>query len=210
MEWIKRTIKKTFFAGLVAVIPLVITVLALVWLFRLLDGFLSPILEGLLGIRFYGLGLLIEIGLIFLAGIVATNVLGARFLRWTHNGIMRIPIVKRVYPAVQQMVKALSPSSDSSFKKVVLVEYPQKGVFSLGFLTNAVIIEGAGRDTPFFSVYIPTNNLYLGHVALFKSEEVIVTDFTVEQGLKIILSGGAAFPPAIQDQTGKTLPKGMP
>jgi uncharacterized membrane protein len=204
MERIKKAVKKTFFAGLVAVIPIVITVLALIWLFRLLDGFLSPMLENMLGIHVYGLGLLVEIAVIFLVGILTTNVLGARVVRWMQGGFMRIPIVKRIYPAIQQMVEAFSPTSDSSFKKVVLVEFPEKGMFSVGFLTKEVVIQGMG-DQRFLSVYVPTNNLYLGHVALFKAEEVFVTGFTVEQGLKVIVSGGAAFPPIIRSQTGKPL-----
>jgi uncharacterized membrane protein len=205
MERIRKAIKKTFFAGLVAVIPIVITVLALIWLFRLLDGFLSPILENMLGVRIYGLGLVVEIAVIFLVGILTTNVLGARFVKSLQGGFMRIPIVKRIYPAIQQMVEAFSPSSASSFKKVVLVEFPEKGMFSVGFLTKEVVIQGMG-DQRFFSVYVPTNNLYLGHVALFKAEEVIVTGFTVEQGLKVIVSGGVAFPSIIQNQTEKPFP----
>jgi uncharacterized membrane protein len=134
---------------------------------------------------------------------VATNVLGARVLKFLQNLLMRVPIVNRIYPAIQQIVEAFSPSSASSFKRVVLVEYPQKGVFSLGFLTKEIAISGKGGNGHFFSVYIPTNNLYLGNVALFKRDEVIMTHFTVEEGLKIILSGGAGFPPSIESQSGK-------
>ncbi len=206
MEHLKGALKKTFFAGLVVVVPIVITALALIWLFNFLDGFLSPFLRQAVGIEFAGLGLLTEIILIFLVGLLATNVLGSRLLKFLQDFIIRIPIVKNIYPTVRQIVEAFSPSKDSSFKKVVLVEYPQKGIYALGFLTREVILEPGPQDPRFYSVYVPTNNLYLGHVVLFKAEEVILTDFTVEEGLKVILSGGTAFPPAIRIQNRKFIP----
>lgn len=201
MERIKRVIKKTFFAGLVVVVPIVITTLAIWWLFRFVDGFLSPAFYEILGREIPGLGFLTTIVIIFLVGLVATNVLGSRFLKFIQDVLMRLPVVKNIYPTIRQLVEAFSPASSSSFKKVVLVEYPQKGIFSLGFLTNEVSINRSSGKVQFFSVYLPTNNLYLGQVALFNAEEVIFTGFTVEEGLRIILSGGTAFPPSIKSQS---------
>jgi uncharacterized membrane protein len=207
MERIKGAIRKTFFAGLVVVIPIALTAVALVWLFRVLDGFvINPILQRVWGINIPGLGLLTGIVIIFLVGAVTTNFLGARLLKLVQDLLMCIPVVRKIYPTIQQVVEAFSPSSESSFKKVVMVEYPQKGVWSLGFLTNEVTVIGAGGSNRFICVYIPTNNLYLGHVALFKAEEVILTQFSVEEGLKIILSGGKAFPGVIKGPPGKILP----
>jgi uncharacterized membrane protein len=111
--------------------------------------------------------------------------------------------VKSIYPTVRQLVEAFSSAKDSSFKKVVLVEYPQKGNYSLGFLTRELSLDPVSQNFRFYSVYVPTNNLYLGHVVLFKAEEVIITDFTIEEGFKIILSGGTTFPPAIRTQNRK-------
>lgn len=201
MERIKGVIKKTFFAGLVVVVPIVITILAIFWLFRFVDGFLSPVFYEILGREIPGLGFLTTIVIIFLVGLVATNVLGSRFLKFIQDVLMRLPVVKNIYPTIRQLVEAFSPGSSSSFKKVVLVEYPQKGIFSLGFLTNEVSINRSSGKAQFFSVYLPTNNLYLGQVALFNAEEVIFTGFTVEEGLRIILSGGTAFPPSIKSQS---------
>jgi len=203
MERMKGAVKRTFFTGLVVVIPILITAITLIWLFRLLDGFLSPYIQQLTGKEIPGLGLLTEIVLIFLVGIVATNVLGSRVLNLIQNFLIRIPIVKSIYPTVKQMVEAFHPSSRSSFKKVVLAEFPKKGIYTLGFLTNEVSMKGGSNSQPLYSVYLPTNNLYLGHVALFKPEDVILTDFTVEEGLKIVLSGGTAFPPMIRSRDDK-------
>jgi uncharacterized membrane protein len=193
----KGAVKRTFFTGLVVVVPILITAFALYWLFNLLDGFLNPIIPQILGRQIPGLGLLTEIVIIFLVGVVATNVLGSRILNWFQDLLMRAPVVKNIYPTIKQLVEAFHPSSGSSFKKVVLVEYPKMGTFAVGFLTSEVSVEGDPRNQRLYSVYLPTNNLYLGNVALFKEEDLIITDFTIEEGLKIVLSGGTAFPPTI-------------
>lgn len=206
MERIKGAVKKTFFAGLVVVVPILLTILALVWLFRLLDGFLSPILQDVIGLKIPGLGILVELAIIFLVGIIATNVLGARIVKYLQDFFMRLPLVRRIYPAIQQLVEALSPTGKSSFKRVVLVKYPPGEVLSIGFLTNEVTVRQNDQPTQYYSVYIPTNNLYIGHVVLFRPEEVIMTGFSVEEGLKIILSGGTTFPGTFKVQVGKPSP----
>ena len=206
MERIKRAVKKTFLTGLVVVVPIVITILALFWLFRALDGILSPVLSQFVEIQFFGLGILIEIALIFLVGLVATNVLGSRLLKYFQDLLMRVPVVNNIYPTIRQIVEAFSPAEGSTFKKVVLVEYPQKGIYSLGFMTSEVSICQPPDDLQYYSVYIPTNNLYLGQVALFKADRIVFTAFTVEEGLKIILSGGTAFPPVVKSQDPRTTP----
>ncbi len=206
MERFKGAIKKTFLAGLVVLVPIVITALALFWLFSFLDGFLSPAFYAILGKEIPGLGFLTEIVVIFLVGLLATNVFGSRLLGFIQDFLMRIPLVRNIYPAIKQIVETFSKGTGSSFKKVVLVEYPHKGIFSLGFLTNEVQMNQGQGSAHFFSVYLPTNNLYLGQVALFKVEEVVFTGFTVEEGLKIILSGGTAFPPSVKSQNLKSLP----
>jgi len=206
MERVKRAVKKTFIAGLVVVVPIVITIFALFWLFSLLDGFLSPLIYELIGREIPGLGILTEVIIIFLVGMVATNVLGSRVLRWLQDLLNRVPLVKNIYPTIKQIVEAFHPSSSSSFKKVVLVEYPKAGIWVLGFLTSEVSLTGGAGNQRFYSVYLPTNNLYIGQVALFKPEEVIIPGLTIEEGLKIILSGGTAFPPMISRREIKPTP----
>jgi uncharacterized membrane protein len=206
MERAKGAIKRTFLTGLVVVVPILITAFTLYWLFRVLDGFLSPIILQILGREIPGLGILCEIVIIFLVGVVATNVLGSRVLKWFQTLLMRAPVVKNIYPTIKQLVEAFHPSSSSSFKKVVLVEYPKVGTFAVGFLTSEVSLKGTAQAQRLVSVYLPTNNLYLGNVALFKEEDLIVTDFTIEEGLKIVLSGGTAFPPTIHKQNQTRMP----
>jgi len=206
MERIKGAVKRTFFTGLVVVVPILITAFTLYWLFNLLDGFLSPLIHQILGREIPGLGILIEIVIIISVGVVATNVLGSQVLTWFQDLLMRAPVIKNIYPTIKQLVEAFHPSSSSSFKKVVLVEYPKVGTFTVGFLTSEVTIKGAAQNQRLYSVYLPTNNLYLGMVALFREEDMIVTNFTIEEGLKIVLSGGTTFPPTIQQQNPIPMP----
>jgi len=206
MERMKGAVKRTFFTGLVVVVPILITAFTLYWLFNLLDGFLSPLIHQILGREIPGLGILIEIVIIFAMGVVATNVLGSRILTWFQDLLMRTPVIKNIYPTIKQLVEAFHPSSSSSFKKVVLVEYPKVGIFTVGFLTSEVTIKGAAQNQRLYSVYLPTNNLYLGMVALFREEDMIMTNFTIEEGLKIVLSGGTTFPPTIQQQDPTLMP----
>jgi len=206
MERMKGAVKRTFFTGLVVVVPILITAFALYWLFNLLDGFLSPLIHQILGRGIPGLGILIEIVIIFAMGVVATNVFGSRVLTWFQDLLMRAPVIKNIYPTIKQLVEAFHPSSSSSFKKVVLVEYPKVGTFTVGFLTSEVTIKGAAQNQRLYSVYLPTNNLYLGMVALFREEDMIMTNFTIEEGLKIVLSGGTTFPPTIHQQNPTLMP----
>jgi uncharacterized membrane protein len=206
MERMRGAVKRTFFTGLVVVVPILITAFTLYWLFNLLDGFLSPLILQIVGREIPGLGILTEIVIIFLAGVFATNVLGSRILNWFQHLLMNAPVVKNIYPTIKQLVEAFHPSSSSSFKKVVLVEYPKMGTFAVGFLTSEVSIKGAAQTQRLYSVYLPTNNLYLGMVALFREEDMIVTNFSIEEGLKIVLSGGTAFPPTIQNQNSIPMP----
>jgi uncharacterized membrane protein len=206
MERMRGAVKRTFFTGLVVVVPILITAFTLYWLFNLLDGFLSPLILQIIGREIPGLGILTEIVIIFLAGVFATNVLGSRILNWFQHLLMNAPVVKNIYPTIKQLVEAFHPSSSSSFKKVVLVEYPKMGTFAVGFLTSEVSIKGAAQTQRLYSVYLPTNNLYLGMVALFREEDMIVTNFSIEEGLKIVLSGGTAFPPTIQNQNSIPMP----
>ena len=206
MERMKGAVKRTFFTGLVVVVPILITAFTLYWLFNLLDGFLSPLIHQILGREIPGLGILIEIVIIFAMGVVATNVFGSRVLTWFQDLLMRAPVIKAIYPTIKQLVEAFHPSSNSSFKKVVLVEWPKKGTFAVGFLTSEVFITGNAEQQRLYSVYLPTNNLYLGHVALFREEDLIMTKLAVEEGLKIVLSGGTAFPPRIQKQNQNPMP----
>ena len=194
---IRATFKRRFLAGLFVTVPAVITFLVLGWFFRFVDGILEPVYFKILGYHTPGLGFVSAIILIFIVGIVSTNVFGKKIIQFLERIMMNIPVFKGFYTAIKQLVDAFSPDNKSaSFKKFVIVQYPRDGVFAFGFLTNecTIKVEKCGRETCLRAVYVPTNNLYLGDIVLVGEGDVFYTDLPIEEGIKIILSGGIAAP----------------
>lgn len=198
METFKAGFRTKFIAGLLVTVPLLITVSFLWWVFKFIDGFLAPVYALVFGFRIPGLGFISAILLVFLAGIVATNVVGQRLLSWGEGLLQRIPIVKSIYFSVKQLIDAFSPGNKGAFKKFVIVEYPRPGIYSFGFLTEESLLEkSGGEQEELVAVYIPTNHLYLGEIVLFKKKDVSFPEITVEEGVRIILSGGITTPSRI-------------
>ncbi len=199
---IRATFKRRFFAGLLLSIPAIITFLIIAWFFNFVDGLLEPIYFKILGYHVPGLGFISAIVLIFIVGVISTNVIGKKVIEYTEKLMLKIPIFKSIYIAVKQLVDAFSPESkSSSFKKFVIVEYPRPGVFAFGFLTKECTVLKCkdGAETCMKAVYIPTNHLYFGEIALFKNEDVFYTNISIDDGIKIILSGGITAPEKISE-----------
>ena len=202
---IRATFKRRFFAGLLISIPSIITFLIIGWFFKFVDSFLEPFYFRILGYHVPGLGFVSAIGLIFIVGIFSTNVIGRRIIMSLELILLRIPVFKSIYTAVKQLVDAFSPESKvSSFKKFVIVEYPRPGVYTFGFLTKECVMnpEKGSREIGLKAVYIPTNLVYFGDIALITEENLFYTDIPIEDGIKIILSGGIATPPKISGVKG--------
>jgi len=199
---IRATLKRKFLAGLLVLIPVIVTFLIIGWFFRFVDGFLEPLYYDILGYHVRGLGFISAILIIFVAGIISTNVIGKKIIGYLEKIMIRIPVLKGIYTAVKQLVDAFSPESQGvSFKRFVLVEYPRPGVYAFGFLTKESIVkkELNGSEARLRAVYIPTNNLYLGEIVLFQEGNVFYTDIPIDEGIKIILSGGIATPPSVTE-----------
>lgn len=195
MSWLRRS----FLTGLVVTVPLLITVVTLVWTFRFIDGVARPVSMYFLGREVPGLGVLMTAALILIAGVVATNVIGRRVLQQGEKWLLNVPLFKTVYAPVRQLVAAFSPDSESGFKKVVIVDDARRGMV-IGFLTREFTIDrGAGAE-PMVAVYVPTNHLYLGDVMVFPRGQVIFPDLSVEEGIRIFLTGGMALPGAIRSK----------
>jgi uncharacterized membrane protein len=199
---IRVTFKRKFFAGLFVLIPAVITFLVISWFFRFVDSFLEPLYFKILGYHFPGIGFISAIVIIFLVGIISTNVFGKRIIDSFELLLLKIPVLKGIYTSVKQLVEAFSPESKvSSFKKFIIVEYPRPGVYSYGFLTKDCVIktEKDGRESCLRAVYIPTNLIYFGDIVLFPDEYIFFTDIPIDEGIKVILSGGIATPSKISE-----------
>lgn len=196
--------KKSIVAGLIVVLPLLVSGLTLVWVARLIEGMMSPLLDWLFGRSIPGLGFASALLLVTVVGLVATTVVGSRLLLQGENIMARIPLFKDIYVPVKQLVAAFSPDNESGFKRVVLVPYANDTGLAVGFLTREFQIQGAdGRSDPWASVYLPTNHLYLGTVLCYPRSALRFTDLSVEEAVRIALTGGTAVPEVIRERSGE-------
>lgn len=185
-----------FLSGVLAIVPIIITYIVLRFLFEGLDNLLSPWITKFLGYHVPGLGVLATIVLIFLAGFLTANVVGSRIFKWAEAFVIKTPLVKTIYVSAKQLVEALTIADKKAFKQVVLVEYPRKGVYALGFLTEQIVIEFKDKgEDEMIAVFIPsTPTPVTGLVILFPKKDVVFLDITIEEGIKFFVSGGIASP----------------
>jgi len=196
--WLRRR----FLTGFFVTVPLFISVAALLWMFGIVDGLTTPFYDRVLGQRIPGLGTLTTAAAILLVGVVATNVIGKRLLQRAENILLRVPVFRTIYAPVRQLVIAFSPDNESGFKRVVLIEDAMQG-YTMGFLTKEFTVERGGDVRSLVAVYVPTNHLYLGDIVICERERAIYPDITVEEGIRIFLTGGMAFPPALRGVGGR-------
>lgn len=190
---LRSWLKVRFITGFFVIVPVVVTAYVLVFFWTRIDDIFSPFYAYIFGRPLPGFGFLTAVVLIFLVGVVATNVVGRRIVLWGETLLFRLPIVKSIYPAVKQLVEAFSPHKRGAFKEFVLVEHPRQGEYAFGFLTSEVGVEGA-EVQDLVGVFIPTNHLYLGDVILVPRDRVIPTGLSIEEGIRVILSAGTAAP----------------
>ena len=188
-QWIRRS----FIAGFFVTVPLVISVAAFVWIFGLIDGFVGPFYAAWLGREVPGLGILTTALAVLLVGALATNVLGKRLLQRAESYLLLVPVFRTIYAPVKQLVVAFSPDNEYGFKRVVMVEDRARG-FVLGFLTKEFSVDRGQGPEPLIAVYVPTNHLYLGDIGLYAPDRVFFPDLTVEDGVRIFLTGGMSLP----------------
>ena len=193
MGWLRRS----SVAGFFVTVPLFISVAALIWIFNVVDGATTPLYDRLLGRRIPGLGTLSTAIVIVLVGVIARNVIGRRVLARGEGWLLKVPVFRTIYSPVKQLLAAFAPDNESSFKRVVMVEDPRRG-YSLGFQTREFTVDRGSGPEPLLAVYVPTNNLYLGDVVIVERARALFPDITVEDGIRIFLTGGMALPPKVR------------
>ena len=197
MQWLRRN----FIAGFFVIVPLFITVAAFIWLFQVVDGLTTPLYDRMLGRRIPGLGIATTAAGVMAVGALATNVIGRRLLQRADSYLLRVPVFRTIYAPVKQLVVAFSPDNESGFKRVVMVESRQG--YSLGFLTREFTVDRGKGPEPLIAVYVPTNHLYLGDIVICERDKAIFPDISVEDGLRIFLTGGMSLPERVRE-TGLT------
>jgi uncharacterized membrane protein len=189
IQWLRRR----FLAGFFVTVPLFISVAALWWIFGIIDGFTAPVATRLLGRSVPGLGILLTLLLVLLIGISAANVIGRRVLAQGERWLMMIPLFRSIYAPVKQLVVAFSPDNEYGFKRVVMVEDPTRG-WMMGFLTKEFTVDRGRGPEWLMTMYVPTNHLYIGDVRVYPRERAFFPDLTVEEGIRIFLTGGMSLP----------------
>jgi len=198
MQWLRRR----FITGFFVLVPLVVSVATLVWLFGIIDGFTAPVSVRVIGRRVPGLGLAITAVLVLVVGTVASNVFGKKALSRAEEILGRIPVFRAVYAPVRQLLAAFSPDNEYGFKQVVMVEVPGRGL-TFGFLTKEFVLERGRGPESFVAVYVPTNHLYLGDLGLYPKSEALFPEVSVEDAIRIVLTGGMSLPGIVSNVTGR-------
>jgi len=204
-------VRRQIVRGLFLVLPMLVTIWLLGFLFEVVDKNVTPLVHGVLvwaGIpgleRWFArmgipiVGLLCTALLIYLLGLLAGNLAGRRLVRTAESVILRIPLVKGIYGAARQLLDAFSFGGTRTFSTVVMVEYPRRGVWTLGFVTTENehrLLQGKSDSVSVVPVFLPTTpNPTSGWLLLVPTGELQVLDMTIEDGMKLIVSGGIVSP----------------
>ncbi len=205
-----RRARGTFLTGLLAVIPLSLTVFITLWTFDKVTGLIPKLLQlvpvpwvdellnnrfSLFGIRVLGLFLIVFA--IYLVGLVARNVIGRKIFSVVEQLVLKVPMVSTIYSTLQQIGRAIVRGGGTGmFRQVVLIEYPRSDVYVIGFLTAPASEEcnrRAGREM--LSIFVPTTpNPTSGFLLFLPREDVTVLDMSVMEGMRLVISGGAVHP----------------
>jgi len=200
---IRKKVKRSFLAGLLVVVPLGLTILIVRWIINAMDGLLMRFLperfwpEALFGFPVPGLGLVTTLLLILMVGMMATNYFGRSVVAFSERMMGRIPLVKSIYGLFKQVADTVLNVDRQGFRKVVLIEYPRKGIWSVGFVTG--ISQGEVQTMTahrMLNVFVPTTpNPTSGYYILVPEEDAREMDMSIEEAFKLIISGGMVTPP---------------
>jgi uncharacterized membrane protein len=195
------TLRKYIIAGLLVWLPLAATVVIVKLVVDLLDKIIlllppdwQP--ETVLGFSIPGFGIILAIFILLITGMLAANLFGRRLVALWEAILNRIPLVRSIYNSVKQITTTILDSNGKSFRKVVMLQYPRKGIWSIGFLTNEDVstdIDGLNEDL--VAVFVPTTpNPTSGFIIMAPREDIAELDMTVEEGFKFIISMGVITP----------------
>lgn len=191
------TLRKYLIAGVLVWVPIAITVLIINILLDILNNIFLFIPkkwhpETLFGFSIPGIELVICIALLLVTGLLVTNFFGRRLIRLWESTLHRIPLIRSIHGTVKQALEILLNTKDRSFRQVVLIEYPRKGIWSVGFLTNnSLPMTSKATNKTLNSVFIPTTpNPTSGFIVMLDTKEIIRTNMTIEEGFKFIISMG--------------------
>lgn len=193
-----KVLRSYLLAGLVVWLPILITMGVLRFIVDLLDNLIPTAYqpEQVLGHYIPGVGVILSLILLLLTGMLATNFFGQRLVAWSDSMLSRIPLVRSIYNTAKQVINAVLSTNSEAFRKVVLIEYPRKGLWSLAFQTGGVGSEiNVNSKEEMVSVFIPTTpNPTSGFLIMVPKREAIELDMSIDAALKFIISLGVMQP----------------
>ncbi len=195
----RHSLRNKFLAGVVIVLPIGVTVILLQMTFTWLDGFFAPLAYRLVGRHIPGLGIISTILIIFGVGLLVTNIVGRAFVSFGEDIVAKIPFIRSVYYGAKQFLETLTAEQRRAFTQVVLIEYPKKGSYTIGFVTEETTGEIQEKiSEPLLNVFVATTpNPTTGFLLLVPQKRAIVLPMSVEDGIKMVVSGGIIHPQSI-------------
>ena len=211
-----KALRRYIVAGILVWLPLGLTILLLRFAIRLMDRTLLLLPpqyrpEEILGFNIPGLGAILTVILLLVTGVLAANFVGRAFVGGWESLMDRIPVVRSIYSAAKNFAEIVFSDSSHAFKRVLLIEYPRKGIYSLAFQTSAELGEVQGRTgAEVTCCFVPTTpNPTSGFIIIVPKKDVVVLDMEVDEALKMIISLGVVVPPW-RNSTTAELPLGKP
>jgi uncharacterized membrane protein len=199
----RASLKRYFLTGLLVITPIWGTVLILKTLFVTVDSILGDAVSGVVPPQYNvpGLGIAALVLLIFTTGLLAANFIGGQIVKWLEEWLNRVPVVRGIYSTLKSMTDILSFKEKDRFNRVVLIQFPKNGHYCFAFVTG--VTRGEIQDIspdPLLNVYVPTSpNPTSGYFLLVPEKEVMPVDISVEEAMKLIVSGGLYSPPPIPE-----------
>jgi len=193
-----RHLRTKIFAGILVVLPIGLTFLVLKFVFNALDNILGPVIPEVPIYLFHrlftlpGLGIISFFVMLYVIGVITTNVLGRKLVHWADSLVINIPVVKNIYLSSKQLAEAFSPARRGAFRQAVFVEFPQEGNFTLGFVTNELTDVDQQLKVAVFvpTAFVPPQ----GFLLFLPREKVLPSRLTVEEAIKAIMSVGIVTP----------------
>ena len=194
-------VRKWFFSGLLVIVPMAITIWVLQWVIGTLDNTLLILPEAwhpdrVLGVHVPGFGVLLALGIILVAGAVASNFAGRKLVHWGDVMVSRIPVVRSIYSSVKQVSDTLFSGTGNAFRTAVLIQWPRADVWTIGFVTGV-----PGGDVAnylageYLSVYVPTTpNPTGGYFVMLRRSDCIELQMSVDEALRYVISMGVVVP----------------
>jgi len=199
-SWLGKKLRTQFLTGVLVVVPIGATLLILFWIFNQIESIpgLQAVIKTIFGHPVPGVGFGITIVLIYLIGVIASNVVGRRLIRYGEFLLAKVPLVRPLYTGIKQILESFSRPGKTGFTQAVLIEFPRKGIWTIGFITNETLTQSGETQ---LNIFVPTSpNPMSGFLQIVSEDEVIRTDIPVDEALKMIIPAGKVSPQEVSDR----------